>query len=173
VCRAQVVRLEEDVEGELPVHLLRVGARVVDVGPRQVESLEVGSKRTEEVARVQLGVGLRNRARRTGEHEPGRLSGGHAHEAALVLVDAGEAFLVRDPEEVTVTSVRPRVIRADERLLAAAARQLFDARAPMAADVEERRHLAVVTAHHQEGNAAQVVGDEVAGGGEHRRMCDH
>lgn len=121
--------------------------------------------------RVERGLEERGFAARLREDQAAGDRGRHAHEAARRRIDPGEAVLVRDLQEAPVGGVAPAVVGADERV-AVAARRRLDARAAVAAHVEERADLAGRAAREEQRHAGRVVREEVAGRGELRRVAD-
>ena len=135
-----VVALEEVLADDLPVRLelglpARVEAKGVDVEP------ELGDLRRHRAER--LGERLRSRCV-FDEHERAPGVDGGAAEAELVLREVRLLVRPRRRAERAVEAVRPRVVRALQRLALALA--LGDREAAVAADVEERAQLAVACA---------------------------
>jgi hypothetical protein len=126
-----VVALEEVLADDLPVRLdLGLPARVVD--ERADIEAELGDLRRQRAERVRerLGVG-----RRGGEDERPPRVDGDGQEAEVVLREVRLLLAARRRAELAVEAVRPRVVRALERL--ARAFSLGDDVAAVAADVDE------------------------------------
>src|SRR3569623_1621494 len=158
VDRAQVIRLEEHVDRELPGQSALLAARRVVRRARQAEAGQVlDDLRAEPGRRVE-----RLARRRPDEDQPGGDIARHAREPAALSLDRREAALVRDPEQRAIAAVTPRVVGAHERLLALATHGWLDSRAAVAAHVQERADLAGVVACDQERDAARDVGEEVS-----------
>ena len=92
------------------------------------------------------------------------------HEAELLLVDPALLVPARRRDEAAVEAVRPRVVRALQRL--APARALADDRAAVAADVEERAERVLLVAHEDDRNVADGRRGERSGLGHVARVPD-
>ena len=79
-----------------------------------------------------------------------------------ITIDTVEVPVVRNAHQLPSTVVAPTVIRADEAAFHVTASP-GDVCPPMAADVQEGTHITVAATHHQNRDAAGVVGEIVAG----------
>ncbi len=155
-----VVALEEVLGGDLPVAVeLRLGAlkepQCVQVDARVGDAL--GDSVEEVLERPGVGIGV---------HEDQRAPGVDTQrdEAELLLVHAALLVPARGGDEAAVEAVRPRVVRALERLASPGA--FADDRPAVPADVQERAQLVLTIADEDDGH----VGD---GGSEERRRLRH
>ncbi len=152
-----VVALEEVLADELPVRLelgLPSGVvdEAVDVEPELGHLCRHRAERVGERFRVRAGVD-------EDERSPG--SDRRRGEAELVLREVRLFLRARRGAEPAVESVRPRVVRALERLPAALA--LGDREAAVAADVDEGPQLAVAGERDDDRRPAAGGGEEGAG----------
>ena len=147
---AQVVLLAERVAHQLPVHgaMAAAGVEVLVVGDADVGELR--AELAEPLADVEGAGGAVD----VDEDEAGRLAARHLRQPVRAAVEAGEAGAVGGVHEPPVEPVGPAVEGAHERASAAAA-TLRHGHPPVAADVAERPHDAVVAADDQHGH----VGD--------------
>ena len=143
---AQVIALEERLDLDLPV------GRLLPLGG--AEQLVLGA---DEPGDLVEGVIGRRIAVLVDHDETVPLPAGHRHEAPRGAVEVREAVGVGHVAQTAVEAVRPRVVRADERL--GAARPVDELGAAMAAGVAERAHASGGIADGQDRCSGGVAGD--------------
>ena len=152
-----VVALEEVLRGDLPV-AVELGLRALEEAQRGEVDPRVRDPLGDAVEVVVERLCIRVRVDEE-ERPPGLEA--ERNEPELVLVDPALLVPARRGDEAAVEPVRPRVVRALERL--APARALAHERAAVAADVEERTQRVLLVAHEDDRNVPDGRGRERAG----------
>ena len=144
---ADVVALEEALGEDLPVDR--------DLERRGVQEAVLRADHRREP--VEIGVRRRRSVLRDEYHAADLRDRGDRHETARALVEAGESVLVRHVAQSAVERVRPSVVAAHERALAAGAGGELGA--AMTTRVAKRAHATVGTAHREDRRPRRVAGD--------------
>ena len=152
-----VVALEVVLAADLPVRVV-LGLGATD----EPQRVHVDAPLGEEVRKRAEHVGKRWRLRVRVDEDKGAPGGDRQWQQSHSLrletrLAVGSRRRAQHPVEV----VRPRVVRALQRLATALA--FADERASVAAHVEERAELAVVAAHDEHGDVAGACCDEARG----------
>ena len=152
-----VVALEVVLDGDLPVALDLPVVAGMEAQAVELDSAlgDVAGERAQRVGQ-RTGLGIR-----VDEDERAPRLRSHRKHREAFLVEVGLAFGARRLPERAVEVVRPRVIRALERLAVAVA--LRDQVPPMAADVDEPAQDALPVAHDHDRNLPREAREVVAG----------
>ena len=151
-----VVGLHEGLLGGLPVHRQALAHVGFDVAVLDVEVLEVLRQHAQKLLEG-LGVVIE-----VDEHEPAPGAHPHGPQAVAVGAHVGEVPVFRQVDQLAVQVVLPAMKRAFEGLAETRGLRVAQRRAAVHAGVAERLDRAVLVAHHNGRQRANVVNVVVA-----------